>query len=121
MQYVARVNFVEAYEHVILSIVAACPGPDKFAHMSAGLGIWLLAAVVLRKPLASWPPVAIVIALECANEVVDRIAKGGWFWSDTLADVVITLIWPALFFIALRSMPSLVAQRTSAARSIHLS
>jgi hypothetical protein len=117
VQYVARVNFVEAYEHVILTIVAACPGPDKFAHMSAGLGFWLFVAVVLRKPLASWPPMAIVIALEGANEVVDRIAKGGWFWSDTLADVVVTLFWPALFFIALRLMPSLGVQRINAARA----
>lgn len=100
-------SFLEAYERVIRAIVAACPAPDKFAHMCAGLGFWLAAALIWRKPLASFKPLLVVVFLECANEVVDFLAKGGWFWSDTLVDAAATWTWPLVLTLALRYVPAL--------------
>lgn len=111
LQYTAAVSFLEAYERAIRAIVAACPAPDKFAHMCAGLGFWLAAALIWRKPLASFKPMLVVVVLECANEVADYLAKGGWFWSDTLVDAAATWTWPLVLTLALRFVPALSPSR----------
>ena len=88
-------------------IVAKCPGPDKFAHACAGLTIWMLAAVVFGKPLASRWPLAAVVAAELGNEFLDRFAHGSWMWHDTLTDMAATWFWPVVLSIALTILPHL--------------
>jgi hypothetical protein len=95
-------SFALRYEQLITWIVSACPAPDKFAHTYAGLGLWLGAAILLRRPLRSPLPLAIVIVLEVANECVDRVAHGGWMWHDTLGDAGATWFWPIVLTAALR-------------------
>jgi hypothetical protein len=99
--------FAQNYEAVIAWIVDHCPSTDKFAHTYVGLAIWLGAAVVLRRPLHSWAPLAVVVVAEVANECVDRLAHGGWFWHDTLQDAFFTWFWPVVLGLALRKFPHL--------------
>ena len=100
-------KFVHQYERMINWIVSLCPAPDKFAHTFAGLAIWLLAALLLGKPLRSWAPLLTVIALECANEYMDYLAHGGVIWNGTGADMAATWFWPVVLFLALRIRPRL--------------
>lgn len=97
-------TFALRYEHLIDGIVSICPGPDKFAHICAGLVLWLGSAMLLRRPLRSPLPLAIVVLLEVANECVDRVAHGSWMWRDTLGDAAATWFWPVLLTVALRRM-----------------
>lgn len=100
-------DFINRYERAIVWILGYCPGQDKFAHTYAGLIIWLAAAVALRKPFGSLLPIVIVIALETANECVDRAAHGSWRWHDTIGDAAATWFWPVVLTAALRWIPSL--------------
>lgn len=100
-------NFAHRYEQAINWIVSHCPAPDKFAHSYAGLMIWLLAAIVLRRPLRSLGPLLVVIAAEVGNECVDRVAHGGWMWPDTLGDAAATWFWPVVLWFAINRVPHL--------------
>jgi hypothetical protein len=96
---------VSHYEMIIKLIGHSLPSRDKFAHTYAGLLIWLLAAIFLRKPLSSQQPLMVVVALECVNEIVDRIAHGAWRWPDTLGDAAATWFWPFVIAAFLRYLP----------------
>ncbi len=105
-------TFLLRYKHIISWIVEQCPQtPDKFAHTYAGIGFWLLAALVLRRPLASAVPLVVVIALELANEYVDWLNYDHWTLSDTFADMAATWFWPVVLNVALRSAPWLTRRR----------
>jgi hypothetical protein len=99
--------FATRYEAAITWIVSLCPPPDKFAHTYAGLAIWLVAALVLRRSLASVAPLLVVILAEVANEIVDRFAHGSWMWPDTLRDAAATWFWPLLLAGLMRWVPFL--------------
>lgn len=103
-------DIFSTYEQAINLIVSLCPQPDKFAHTYAGLAIWLTAGVVLRKPLYSIWPIVPVIALELANETMDRLSQGSWRWPDTLQDMAATWFWPVLLFGCMRFLPVLTGR-----------
>ncbi|HEX7857280.1 MAG TPA: hypothetical protein VF503_26660 [Sphingobium sp.] len=103
-------QYISYYQHVIDEIVSYSGGPDKFAHMCVGLTIWLLSAILLRRPLYHWLPLTVVALLEGGNEVLDRIAYGSWRWEDTSRDIIATLFWPVVLAIALRFTPTLYRQ-----------
>ncbi len=90
------------YERAIDWIVSLCPQPDKFAHTYAGLTIWLVSAILLRRKLSSPWPVLVVLLCEVANECIDRLAHGAWNWPDTIGDVIATMFWPTVIMLALR-------------------
>lgn len=98
-------DLLQDYETTISWLVSLCPEPDKFAHTYAGLAIWLVAALLLRRPLRSGWTLVPVIALELANETVDWLARGSWFWPDTARDLAATWFWPLVLFAALRLFP----------------
>lgn len=102
---------IQRYEQAIGWIVSHCPAPDKFAHTYAGLGIWLMAALLSRKPLHSLWTLMPVVAFELANEAIDRLAHGSWRMSDTLRDVAATWFWPFVLCACLRLFPSLSGRR----------
>jgi predicted metal-binding membrane protein len=89
------------YERIIGWIVSCCPQPDKFAHTYAGLIIWLLAMVAIRRP-RSILPLLVVLVAELANECVDRVAHSSWRWRDTLGDMAATWFWPTILTAVLR-------------------
>jgi hypothetical protein len=102
-------TFLQRYEFCIGWIVSHCGGSDKFAHVFFGLGLWLIFALVLRRPLRSPIPLAGVLALELVNECVDRIAYHSWRLPDTLGDIAATLFWPSVLTLLLRARPALRA------------
>ena len=78
-------------------------GADKFVHVQVGLTIWCASAIVLRRPLRSPLPLAVVIVAEVLNEIADRHYTGSWNWPDTLGDAAATWFWPIALFLLLRS------------------
>ena len=99
--------FLQTYEAVMAAIVDRAPGADKFAHSYVGLAIWLGAAMVLRRPLRSAVPLAVVVVAECINEGIDRLTYGSWRWHDTLGDALASWFWPLVLMLALRRCPGL--------------
>ena len=110
-------DFFMHYEHAINWIVSLCPQPDKFAHTYAGLSIWILAALVTRRPLSALLPLVPVIGLELANEVMDRVAHGSWHWHDTVRDMAATWFWPIVLFVCLRLLPGLSEEKHKSTQS----
>ncbi|BCA62015.1 hypothetical protein HMP09_1249 [Sphingomonas sp. HMP9] len=96
---------VSHYEMIIKLIGHSLPSRDKFAHTYAGLLLWLLTAILLRKPLSSRLPLVSLVVLEVGNEVIDRPAHGVWQWPDTLGDAAATWFWPFVIAASLRYLP----------------
>jgi cell shape-determining protein MreD len=71
-------------------------------HISVGLGVMLLVAVILRKSLRDWQPLAAVLLAALAGEIwalIDGFAHGGSpKWGVNWKDVVTTMFWPAVLF-----------------------
>lgn len=99
------------YEKVTSYIVLLCPGPDKFAHVFVGMGIFMAFSFFLRKPFSSPGPILILVGFELLNEIMDRLAHGSWRWADTLGDFSATMFWPGVLFLALKLCPWLAPPR----------
>ena len=94
-------TLAKAYHHAGEVIVTWSGQSDKFVHVHTGLLVWLLAALLLRRPLRSILPFALVAVAELANEALDYVFYGQILWSDTIADVAATLLWPLVLMLAL--------------------
>ena len=110
MQHNGPMILISTYERLIDWIIAHAGGADKFAHVSAGLAIWLAAAIFLRRPLYSIRPLIVVAVAEAVNECIDRVAHGSWRWPDTRGDIAATMFWPTVLALALAYVPYLRGQ-----------
>jgi hypothetical protein len=90
---------VSAYHALAEQIVALAGGSDKMVHVHVGLAIYYSTQLLFRRRRASWASLQVVLALEIANEVMDRLFWGSWRWSDTLGDFAYTLFWPTIIFV----------------------
>ncbi|MCJ2188723.1 hypothetical protein [Novosphingobium beihaiensis] len=104
-------EFFQHYEAAVDWVVNLCPPPDKFAHTYVGLLIWVLTGIVTRRPLYMARTLLPVIGLELVNEMIDRVAHGGWMWHDTLADMAATWFWPFVLCFCLRAFPALTGHK----------
>ena len=75
-------------------------------HVHVGMAVFLLGAVLLRRPVGTWTPLLIVVVLELLNEAVDfaRYQMSGWPWrpGPTIADLVATWLWPIVLTLVFR-------------------
>ena len=75
-------------------------------HLVLGVGLMLGLRWVLHKPLVSWTPWLIVLALETLNEISDfaRYYLAGWPWTPqaTLVDYALTMLPPLGIIVAAR-------------------
>ena len=83
-------------------------------HVLAGVGVQLLAALVLRRSVAQWWPWLIVLALELLNEASDL---HGEIWPDRLnqwgesaKDLALTMALPAVLLLVSRFAPRLLVR-----------
>ena len=69
-------------------------------HIHAGLALYVLATMLLRRSSGSVLPLLTVAAVEVANEGLDfaRYQVSGWPWTPwgTVRDVFDTLFWPTI-------------------------
>jgi len=95
-------QWVKRYHNAGEEIVRWSGQTDKFVHVHTGLLIWLLAAVLLKRRLSSWVPLAVVVAAEGANELLDWGFYGHVNRADTAGDIAATLAWPLILTVALQ-------------------
>ena len=77
---------------------------ESLLHLHAGLAIFALAALLLRRPLRSWWPLAIVLGAGLANELVDYLYAGDWSLAASAKDIANTVFWPAVITLLARRM-----------------
>lgn len=80
--------------------------PKDALHIYVGLAIFLAAAALLRRPLGSWPPIAVVAAAALIGEswdLIDTHAAGASpHWDRNWHDLWNTCFWPAVLFLLAR-------------------
>lgn len=75
-------------------------------HTYTGLTTLFLAALILRKPLKSWTPWLVVLAVATTGEIIDlyddMILRGYWRFAASMHDMVNTLLWPTVILLLAR-------------------
>jgi hypothetical protein len=75
---------------------------EDLLHVHAGLAIFLLTALLLRKRMRSWIPIGFVVALALGNELIDYGRGKGWDITSSSIDFLNTIFWPTLLFLLAR-------------------
>ena len=75
---------------------------ESLLHVHAGLAIFVLTALLFRQRMRSWIPLAVVFALEFANETIDFCYSARWDLGSSALDVVNTVLWPLVLFLLAR-------------------
>jgi hypothetical protein len=72
-------------------------------HVHAGLLIFFVAALLLRRRMRSWVPICLVWAFAFGNELIDAFSpiNGNSAWEHG-ADIMNTVFWPTLLFLLAR-------------------
>lgn len=80
-------------------------------HVLAGVLIFLLSAVILRRSILSWLPWLIVLALAVANEIVDLWVEQwpdlAMQYGESAKDLLLTMTLPTVLLLAARFRPQL--------------
>ncbi len=77
------------------SLSALTGAQEDLLHVHAGLLIFVLASLVLRRKMRSPLPLSVVAFFAVANEVLDRPMEP---W----VDIANTIFWPAVLFVLAR-------------------
>ena len=72
--------------------------PDGALHLIAGLGTYLVANALIRRPHSPLP-LLMVLATEGVNELSDRLIHGSWRLENTMYDVVMTVALPLTIYL----------------------
>ncbi len=94
---------VARYESWKITIATWVGIDDWLIHSQFGMMAFVLAAIMMRRSLASFVPVSLVIAGEGLNETLDRLNYGSWRWPDTSRDLIFTIGWPLILFLCART------------------
>jgi len=80
-------------------------------HVIVGVLVWLVAALVLRRPISSWLPFLWCFAVILWNETVDLWVEQwpdpGMQYGEGAKDLVLTILVPALLMVSARLRPDL--------------
>ena len=75
---------------------------EDLLHVHAGLLIFVISALVLKKKMRSPVPLALVVGFALLNEVVDQLAGGRQDHLEPFVDFANTVFWPIVLFLAAR-------------------
>ena len=83
-------------------------------HVLAGVAIQVAVAMLIRRTLAHWLPLTVVIMLEFANEANDLLQEqwpsAAMQLGEGMKDILLTLAVPVCLFLLARFRPSLFAR-----------
>lgn len=86
-------------------------------HVIAGVVIWILIALALRRPLTSGVPLAWLLIILLFNEAVDlwveRWPDLAMQYGESAKDLMVTMALPALLMALVRLRPQLFVKRGS--------
>ena len=91
-------DIVNDYNHAINALVHLLHAPRSLLHVHAGMVIYLSCQLMLGTRRGSLVAVAVVLQIELAHELMNRLYHGGWRWPDTIHDIALTLFWPVLCY-----------------------
>jgi hypothetical protein len=84
-------------------------------HVIAGVIVWVLIALALRRPISSGVPLAWLLAVVLFNEAVDlwveRWPDLAMQYGESAKDLMVTMALPALFMALVRLRPQLFVRR----------
>ena len=90
-------------------------------HVIAGTFVWLLIALVLRRPVTSWLPLLGIFLVILLNELVDLWVEiwpeRGMQAGEAGKDLVTTLALPLVLMSAFRVLPQLTMTRANASNA----
>ncbi|HEX6638099.1 MAG TPA: hypothetical protein VF033_10625 [Steroidobacteraceae bacterium] len=99
----ADTSFVQSLK---LDIVAFTGLSKDALHVYVGIGVWLLAAALFRRSIATLRPwlavLAVAVGIECFDAFDDWVDLGRWRWRASLHDVLNTLFWPTVLALLAR-------------------
>ena len=73
---------------------------EDLLHIHAGLIIFFVAALLLRRAMRSRVPIALVYVFAFGNEVIDILTPGKNGTSlEPIWDILNTVVWPTLLFL----------------------
>lgn len=75
---------------------------DPELHVHLGLCVYLAVMILSRLSARSPWPLLATILVEAINEYLGMRFTGTWNWPDTRLDILYTLFWPILIFVAAR-------------------
>jgi hypothetical protein len=94
------------YQEVKLVLVSTLGLSKDALHVHVGLGVYLLVAILLRRPLSSVVPLAAVLLAALAGEALDMRddvrSLGYWRWQASLGDILNTTFWPFVIWLLAR-------------------
>jgi hypothetical protein len=79
-------------------VITATGMSESQLHIHAGLAIFVLASLLLRRKMRSRVPVALVVAFAVLNEIVDLMVDGEILSLEPFTDVANTVFWPLVLF-----------------------
>jgi hypothetical protein len=81
-------------------------GGDDILYVNVGIAIWLATILVRQTAMRDRRNLLPLLALEIANELIDFLDRnGGWAMGDTVMDIVLSLLWPAIITEVARTRP----------------
>jgi hypothetical protein len=90
--------FVINYGLAKVWLINVTGASEPLLHVHAGLLIFVLAAVLLRRRIGSWTPIALVTLLGVGNEIVDCLGPNPTTARESVIDLANTVFWPAILF-----------------------
>src|SRR3954451_24492027 len=80
-------------------------------HVIVGVLVWLVAALLLRRPITSYVPLLWCLAIILWNETVDlwveQWPQPAMQYGEGAKDVILTILVPAIIMVAARLRPDL--------------
>jgi hypothetical protein len=88
-------------------------------HVLVGVLLWLVIALLLRRPISAWLPWLWLFAVIAWNETVDLWLEhwpdAGQQYGEGMKDLLLTMFVPTILLIAARSRPDLFRSNPGAA------
>jgi hypothetical protein len=80
-------------------------------HVLVGVIVWLLVALLWRRPTSSWRPWSVLLGFTLFNEAVDlwveRWPDPAMQYGESVKDILLTMALPTVLLLAVRARPSL--------------
>jgi hypothetical protein len=107
-------GFMSQWHQAKLLVEHAVTISHDTLHVFIGLVLWLLLAMVMRRPVTSWRPWLWAFAIILWNEAVDLWTEvwpdPGQQYGEGLKDLALTMFVPTLLLVAARLRPDLFRQ-----------
>lgn len=94
--------FIIAYGQAKTWLTNYTGATEDLLHVHAGLLIFVVSALVLKKKMRSPVPLALVVLFALLNEVIDHLAGGPQDSLEPYVDLANTVFWPTVLFLVAR-------------------